>query len=108
MAHELRLASERCMREFGGALSWLAWFFLAVYLTLVHAFDFFCTVVIYDYNLFQDDNCSPRHTASETSKKLIIVEIKNPSSKKNQQWRKACRDVKESMQRESESSRASV
>ena len=47
-------------------------------------------------------------TASETSKKLIIVEIKNPSSKKNQQWRKACRDVKESMQRESESSRASV
>ena len=36
------------------------------------------------------------------------VEIKNPSSKKDQQWRKACRDVKESMQRESESSRASV
>ena len=39
---------------------------------------------------------------------LMIVEIKNPSLKKNQQWRKACKDVKESMQRESESSRASM
>ena len=45
MAHELRLASQlvqdACENSIGGALSWLAWFFQLVYLTLVHVFDFF-------------------------------------------------------------------